>query len=201
MLIIEILMKEYQDYYFRKARAENYPARSIYKLLELDAKFKLLFRGMRVLDLGASPGSWTLGCSQKAGSDGFILACDLKPLTIALPANCRFVNQDASSERFGEMLSELPPFDLVISDMAPATTGNKFTDQCRSAELVATALDIAQKSLKPGGYFVAKIFMGPDVQELSARIRQVFDKAKTFKPKSSRAESFETFLIGCGLKA
>lgn len=191
-----MLMKEYQDHYFRKAKAENYPARSIYKLLELDAKFRVLARGMRVLDLGAAPGSWTLGASRKVGGEGAVIACDLKPVEIALPQNVQFFQKDVFAEDFLPFLASFPPFNAVISDMAPSTCGNKFTDQARSARLVEAALEIAQERLLPGGHFVAKIFMGPDLSSLQQQIRQIFKTVKTFKPNSSRAESFETFLVG-----
>ena len=158
-------MKEYRDHYFLKAKRENYPARSVYKLKELDAKFKLFRQGMRVLDLGAAPGSWSLG------------------------------------DAFEARLREMGPFDVVMSDMAPRTTGTKFTDQARSLELACEALEVARLHLKPGGSFIVKIFMGPDIQEMLQPMRRAFKAVKSFKPKSSRAESKETFFVGMGFKA
>lgn len=195
-------MKEYQDYYFRKARAENYPARSVYKLKELDARFHVLRKGMKALDLGAAPGSWTLACAEKAGSKGFVLACDLKLPTVEFPTQVRFMREDifAQSGEFKKALLENGPFDVVLSDMAPATTGSKFTDQARSLELAQAAFEIARVNLRGGGNFIVKIFMGPDTGELITAMRNNFGQVKTFKPKSSRAESKETFFVGLNFK-
>lgn len=196
-------MKQYRDFYFRKAKAENYPARSVYKLQELDAKFGLLRRDMKILDLGAAPGSWTLGCAQKIGPCGTVLACDLQPVNIELPQNALFFQSDIfnPSPEFAAALGEMAPFHAVISDMAPATTGSRFTDQARSFQLARAAWELALTRLRPGGSFVVKIFMGPDVQELLTAMRGTFHQVKTFKPKSSRSESRETFLVGLGFQA
>lgn len=195
-------MKEYQDFYFRKAKKENYPARSIYKLKEIDQKFHILRKGMKGLDLGAAPGSWTLGCAEKFGTGGSVLACDLKMPATSFPANVRFMQEDifAQSPEFIEALKSAGPFDIALSDMAPATTGSRFTDQARSYELARAAFEIACEYLRPGGSFVVKIFMGPDTGELQKEMRAAFGQVKTFKPKSSRAESKETFLIGLDFK-
>ena len=117
-------MKEYRDHYFLKAKRENYPARSVYKLKELDAKFRLLKPGMKVLDLGAAPGSWSLGVAEKVGSKGLVLACDIQSTETAFPPQVLFMQEDVfqRSAAFEAKLAELGPFDLVISDMAPRTT-------------------------------------------------------------------------------
>lgn len=190
-------MKEYRDFYFRKAKAENYPARSVYKLQELDAKFRLLRKGMKVLDLGAAPGSWSLGCAESVGASGLVLACDLQNTDTVFPAQVRFLQEDVFniSADFTQTLAELGPFDVVLSDMAPATTGNKFTDQCRSLDLVRRAFELAQCCLKPCGAFVVKVFQGPDVPQFRKGIKKYFQSVNSFKPKSSRAESKEDFLV------
>ncbi|MDR1660746.1 MAG: RlmE family RNA methyltransferase [Desulfovibrio sp.] len=191
-------MKEYRDHYFRKAREENYPARSVYKLKELDAKFRLLKPGMRVLDLGAAPGSWSIGAAEKIGGGGLVLACDIQATGVAFPQQVIFMREDVfnRSAAFEARLGELGPFDVVLSDMAPHTTGSRATDQARSLELAAEAFSLAGLCLKHGGAFVVKIFMGPDIQELLAPMRRVFATVKIFKPKSSRAESREIFFVG-----
>lgn len=193
-------MKEYKDYYFRKAKQDNYPARSIYKLKEMDARFGLLKSGMKVLDLGAAPGSWTMGALEKIGQSGSVVACDLQPLEAVLPPHALFYQENifSPSEVFITKLGEMSPFDLVMSDMAPATTGSKVTDQARSLELACEAFAFARNYLSSGGNFIVKIFMGPDTRELEGPMREAFLKVKTFKPKSSRAESKETFLLGLG---
>lgn len=191
-------MKEVQDYYFHKAKAEGYPARSVYKLQELDQKFKLLRKGAKVLDLGAAPGSWTLGCAKKVGSTGFVVSCDLQIASALFPSNVIFMCENIFelSESFIRLLAEKGPFDCVLSDMAPSTTGSRFTDQARSCELARAAFEIACAQLKNGGHFVAKIFMGSDVKGLQEEMRGVFARANLFKPKSSRSESKEIFLLG-----
>lgn len=191
-------MKEYRDHYFLKAKKENYPARSVYKLKELDAKFRLLGKGMRVLDLGAAPGSWSLAAAEKVGAQGLVLGCDIQTTTTAFPPQVCFVQEDVfeRSPAFEEQLAATGPFDLVMSDMAPRTTGTRFTDQARSLELTLEALALACQHLKKGGAFVVKIFMGPDIQELLTPMRKAFARVKSFKPQSSRAESKETFFVG-----
>ncbi len=191
-------MKEYRDHYFLKAKAENYPARSVYKLKELDSRFKLFRKGMRVLDLGAAPGSWSLGAAEKVGPAGLVLGCDIQPARTEFPPQVSFMIEDVfdRSAEFEARLDEIGPFDVVMSDMAPSTTGNKFTDQCRSLDLAKEAFEVALARLKPGGSFIVKIFMGPDIQELLQPMRKAFGTVKTFKPKSSRAESKETFFVG-----
>ncbi len=193
-------MKEYRDHYFLKAKRENYPARSVYKLQELDARFHLLKQGLRVLDLGASPGSWTLFAAQKVGSSGHVVACDLKAVTIDLPRQVEFFMENVfeRSIAFEETLRAKGPFDLVISDMAPSTTGSGITDQARSFALAEEAFHVAEEHLAHNGNFVVKIFMGPDVQTLVASMRSAFTTVKIFKPKSSRSESKETFITGLG---
>ena len=191
-------MKVYRDHYFLKAKRENYPARSVYKLQELDEKFHLLKPGMKVLDLGAAPGSWSLGAAKKVGPDGLVLACDLHSADTEFPPQVIFMKENVFdlSPEFAARLVELGPFDIVMSDMAPRTTGSRFTDQARSLELARRAFEMALEHLKSGGGFIVKVFMGPDVQELMGAMRKVFQSVKTFKPKSSRPESKETFLTG-----
>ena len=197
------LVKEYRDHYFRKAKEENYPARSVYKLKELDNRFRLFRKGMRVLDLGAAPGSWSLGAAEKVGPQGLVLGCDIQPVRTEFPPQVSFMLEDVfnRSPEFEARLDEIGPFDVVMSDMAPSTTGNKFTDQCRSLDLAKEAFEVATLRLKKGGSFVVKIFMGPDILELLQPMRKAFGTVKTFKPKSSRVESKETFFVGLDFKA
>lgn len=196
-------MKEYRDHYFLKAKRENYPARSVYKLQELDNKFHLLAPGMKVLDLGAAPGSWSLFAAQKVGAKGLVLSCDLKSTDTVFPPQVRFMQENVfePSPEFASLLAETGPFDFVMSDMAPQTTGTKFTDQARSLELAIQAFEMACQHLKAQGHFVVKIFMGPDIQDLLTPMRKAFESVKTFKPKSSRQESKETFFTGLRYKA
>ena len=201
-IFLHAVMKQYRDHYFLKAKQENYPARSVYKLKEIDARFKIFKQGMKVLDLGAAPGSWSLGASERVGAKGRVLACDLQQPGTVFPATVTFYREDVfrRSEAFETALSDAAPFDVVMSDMAPQTTGTKFTDQARSLELCLEALAVADLYLIKGGSFVVKIFMGPDLMELVGAMRSRFEQVKSFKPKSSRSESRETFYVGLGFK-
>ncbi len=193
-------MKKYRDHFFLKAKQENYPARSVYKLKEIDKNFRIFKPGMRVLDLGAAPGSWSLAAAEAVGARGSVLGADLQPTATQFPPQVAFVVEDvfARSERFEALLAERAPFHVVMSDMAPKTTGTKFTDQARSLELCREALHVARLYLIQGGSFVVKIFMGPDVQEFVREMRRHFAAVKMFKPKSSRAESKEVFYVAMG---
>lgn len=191
-------MKEVQDYYFKKAKAENYPARSVYKLQEIDARFRIFKKGMKILDLGASPGSWSLWSGGRAGAGGQVIACDIQEACGRFPENIKFFRENIFdfSDSFNAVLRQTAPFDVVMSDMAPSTTGSRFTDQARSFDLAQAAFEVAQAWLGPRGAFIVKIFMGPDVKGLQKDMSLVFKQVKSFKPKSSRPESRETFLIG-----
>lgn len=195
-------MKKYRDHYFLKAKQENYPARSVYKLQEIDKRFTLLKSGQNVLDLGAAPGSWTIWAAHKVGGAGRVLGVDLQDTRQAFPANARFLRQDVFSDdpAFLEAIAALALFDVVLSDMAPSTTGIKFTDQARSLELCERVRELALRWLAPGGSFVAKIFEGPDVKAYTDSLRPLFETVKAFKPKSSRSESKEIFVVALGFR-
>jgi 23S rRNA (uridine2552-2'-O)-methyltransferase len=196
-------MKNYRDHFFKRAKKEQYPARSVYKLKEMDKRFGLLTPGARVLDLGAAPGSWTLYAAGRVGDTGLVIAVDLQELTVELPPNVIAFQDDVfqPSEALAQAIQERGPFDLVISDMAPKTSGVKFADQARSFDLAVEALALARKSLIKGGHFVVKIFEGPDTPALLAEMRREFARVKPYKPKSSRAESKEMFFLGLGKSA
>ena len=155
-------MKEYRDHYFLKAKQENYPARSVYKLKEIDGRFKIFRKGMKVLDLGAAPGSWSLGAAERVGAQGKVLACDIQSTVTVFPPNVEFHQEDVfqRSEAFERQLAETGPFHVVMSDMAPQTTGTKFTDQARSLELCLEALAVAEKYLGEGRQFCGQDFHG-----------------------------------------
>ncbi len=194
------VMKKVKDHYSRQARHDSYPARSVYKLKEMDKRFRLLRPGQKVLDLGASPGSWTLLAAQKVQANGMVVAVDLNEPAVSFPEQVRFVQSNIlNDEQAREQVLNLAPFDLVLSDMAPRTTGIKITDQARSHELAREAFELAREILIPGGTLVVKIFEGPDVQELGRDMKGCFKRVKHFKPKSSRPESKEIFLIGMEL--
>lgn len=195
-------MKQYQDKYFKRAKKENYAARSVYKLKEMDKRFSLFKSGQTVLDLGAAPGSWTQFAGEKVGKKGRVLGVDLQSTKHAFAPNIVFLQADVFSDspELLEAMEPLAPFDLVISDMAPKTTGIKFADQANSLELCERAFEVATKYLKVGGHFVVKIFEGGETKDYRDAIRPYFGKLKNFKPHSSRAESKEIFIVGLGFK-
>jgi len=195
-------MKKYQDHYFKRAKKDNYAARSVYKLQEIDKRFKIFRQGQTVIDLGAAPGSWTQWVAKKVGPKGRGLGGDLQSTETEFAENVIFMQQDVFSDS-PELLATMEPllpFDLVISDMAPKTTGVKFADQANSLELCEKAFEIAARHLKKGGHFVVKNFEGPDTKAYIDSLRPYFNSVKVFKPKSSRAESKEIFVVGLGFK-
>ncbi len=185
-----------QDAYGKRARREGFPARSIYKLEEIDRRTRILRSGHRVLDLGAAPGSWTMYAAQRVGPKGRVLGFDLTPFEGTLPPHAEIRVADAFALDIGE-LGEAP-FDVVLSDMAPATTGQKHADQYRSYELAMRALAIAKTALRPGGSFVAKIFQGGEFPAAQKAMREAFEKVRVIRPEAVRTESYEVFLVGLG---
>lgn len=197
------------DYWSLKAQKEGYPARSVYKLKEIDKKFGLLRSGhtnFRVLDLGAAPGSWSLYALQRLKTQGFLLAADMSPLASQYGKeyfegkNFLFTQGDITAEETMKFIASYSPFNLVISDAAPATTGNRSIDAFRSFDLAETALDYGKTVLVKGGNLVVKVFQGGGAPNLLKRIREDFFSAASFKPKACRQESFETYYIGLGKK-
>lgn len=187
----------WQDHYARRARKERFPARSVYKLQEIQRKYHLIHKGDRVLDLGAFPGSWLLYAAERVGNGGRVLGIDLKPVTVPLPSRVEVRTADVLA---GDINLPTRSFNVVLSDMAPRTTGNKIVDTARSLELCRTALDIAQRVLKPGGCFVCKIFQSGDSRRFADRVRAIFERQEIFKPRSSRKASKEIFIVGLGKK-
>jgi 23S rRNA (uridine2552-2'-O)-methyltransferase len=192
--------KRTEDSFGRKAKQQGYPARSIYKLEEIDRRLRLLRPGMRVLDLGASPGSWALYAADRVGVRGKVLGIDLNPPRTALPPQARIEQRDVLTVTADELGGQ-GAFDLVLSDMAPRTTGARNADQYRSFELYMRALELAGALLVPGGNFVGKIFQGAEFEQARAATRARFEEARILKPDASRAESYEVFLVGRCLRA
>lgn len=187
------------DFWASKARKEGYPARSVYKLEEIDKRFHIVRRGMRILDLGAAPGSWSLYAMKALAGSGSVTAVDLK--VISLPAllrqgGFRFMRADLLAESTCTALGDGGPYDLVLSDAAPDTTGNRTVDTERSAALVRGVVAIADRLLTPGGRLVVKLFQGGEERDILAAMRERFGTARNFKPKASRDNSFEVYCIG-----
>lgn len=187
-----------KDYYFKQAKKENYAARSVFKLQEIEQRFRLFKQGYKILDLGAAPGSWSQFASEKVGKTGRVLGIDLQPIKITLP-NSVFVTGDMRELDLAAVLVQYefqPPFDIVMSDMAPKTTGIRITDQTRSRELCDLALSVAERYLRPGGHFIAKLFHSDEFDEFRDALKARFKEVQVLRPKSTRKESKEVFLIG-----
>jgi 23S rRNA (uridine2552-2'-O)-methyltransferase len=188
---------QWQDAYYRQAKKDKYPARSVYKLQEIQKKHHLIKKGHKVLDLGCCPGSWLLYAARQTGSSGKVVGIDLNPVSIQVPSHVNVLTADVLDLDAGTLDKA---FNVVLSDMAPATTGNKIVDTARSMSLCESALHIAKSVLVPGGSFVCKAFQGSDFKSFSEKVRLAFETRKIFKPRSSRKESKEIFIVGLGFK-
>ncbi len=186
----------WEDHYTQKARKDHFPARSVFKLQEIQQKVNLIQKGNSVLDLGCSPGSWLMLAATLTGPAGSVVGIDLKPVTVTLPSHVRVFIADmlALPHEISEAIGR--DFHVVISDMAPSTTGNKSVDAVRSFDLCQAAFSIAQNRLLPGGSFVCKIFQGEDSEAFIQQIKSMFNKHRIFKPQSSRKASREIYIIG-----
>lgn len=187
-----------QDHHFYRAKREGFLARSVYKLEEMDRRFGLLRRGDRVIDLGAAPGSWSQYAAQAVGPTGFVTGIDLERVDLSLP-NAEFLQ--VGIEAWLETAQLAPrTAQVVLSDMAPKTTGIRATDQARSMALCELALHTARQVLVPGGRFACKLFEGEGVQELRQQLRASFLKIETLRPDATRTRSMEVYLVGLGFK-
>jgi len=191
----------FQDHYFRKAKKQHYLARAVYKLEEIQKKYKILRAGDRVLDLGAAPGSWIQLAGGVVGESGLIVGIDLKPIEHAFPNRVVTLQGDIFDREFVEAaLRDHLPFDVVLSDMAPATSGIKVADSARSALLFERALEIARWALEPGGTFLAKIFHGSEFHRLLAELKKQFGLTRVIRPEATRKQSREIYILAMNLK-
>lgn len=188
------------DAAYGKAKASGFAARAVFKLEELDQRFKLLAPGRRVLDLGCWPGSWLQYAAQRVGEDGLVVGIDRRQVEIALPAWAHARVADVESLRPEALVEEFGRFDTVLSDLAPQTTGDRGTDQYRSEVLTGRALDLARATLRPGGHFAAKVFVGGGFKALLDEVKASFGEARSYHPKATRAGSIEQYVVGRGLK-
>ena len=201
------------DHWQLLARKEGYPARSVYKLKEMDEKFGLLKSArsgraglsLRILDLGAAPGSWSLYILRKMPGVHLVSA-DLSPLSRQYDhglfggGNFRFIQGDITDSAVRDSLSSAGPFNLIISDAAPATTGSRLIDATRSLELAEAVVSCAGSALAENGNLVIKIFQGEDSAELLKQMKILFKTAKSYKPQACRSDSFEEYYLGMGKK-
>lgn len=196
-------MKRKPDHYTEKARKEGFPARSVYKFDELQHRFGLVRRGDTVLDIGASPGSWTLRLLEIVGKAGVVVALDRKELPGLSRAGKTAVCIQADITEPDEYrdLDRFAPFDAIVSDAAPNTSGHRTLDTARSAVIVESSLALTAHLLKSGGNAAFKLFQGGDEQSILATARTMFEKARIVKPKACRDESFEVFLVCNGKRS
>jgi 23S rRNA (uridine2552-2'-O)-methyltransferase len=184
------------DIFRTRAQAEGYVARAVYKLKEIDEKYRLFQRGQRVLDLGCSPGSWLQYIASRVGPRGLVLGVDAAPLTIRVAPPLYFLQGEVQSLDLETIKAHSPVFDVVVSDLAPKTTGVREVDQQRSLELARQALELARQLLKAGGHFLVKVFAGPDLPDLTAVLNREFRTLRQVKPAGSRPASRELYLLG-----
>ena len=192
-----------KDHYFNKAKDENFFARSVYKLEEIDEKYKILRPGMQVVDFGYHPGSWIQYTSRVIGDEGKVVGIDVREVNTKLSGvkNVRVYQKDIFDIQDLTQLDVDGPFDVVLSDMAPNTTGIKSLDQDRSLNLVESVFGLLPRFLKPGGNFVIKVFDSQNAQNYLKEQRNLFKEFHFLKPKSTRSISKEFFVIGKNFKA
>ena len=186
--------RQKRDIYVRQSKVDGYRARSAYKLIEIDKKFKIFKNGMFILDIGAAPGSWSQYAS-KTIKNGKIISIDLKeisPIDNGIHIKGDFTEPDIQ-EKIKENLTK--EFDVVMSDMAVNTTGVKNLDSIQTGELCKEAMTFSKKVISSKGYFISKIFMGSTFNEIVAHGKKIFKEVKVFKPLSSRKESKESFIV------
>lgn len=184
------------DYFSRRARQEQYASRAVYKLADIDRKFRLFHPGQRVLDLGCAPGSWLQYLSSRVGPQGLVVGLDRQALKMTLGPPVQFRQADITNLDPNELKTLTPAFDVVVSDLAPATSGVKDVDHQRSLTLARLSWDYARLLLAPGGHYLVKVFAGPDFPAFVAEIKPHFQQVQIVKPTGSRRESREIYLLG-----
>ena len=187
-----------KDHFHERAKEQGFRARAVFKLEEIDRAIGLFKPGDRVLDLGCAPGSWLQYARGRIGERGQMVGID----RVAIPGipNARLLVGDVFTVVPADLLGELEAFDVVVSDMAPDTSGIRHLDQARSEALFERALELAFATLAPGGRFVGKLFQGPDMKRLVEAARARFAQVKTIKPDSSRQISIEQYVTATGFR-
>lgn len=194
--------KRKKDYFYRKAKVEGYRSRAAYKLLQANKSYRFIKPRNSVVDLGCAPGGWLQVASKLVGFKGKVLGVDLKPIKPLNLPNVQFLQGDVSDESLPKKIISLigGKLDVVLSDLSPSISGVWEVDHARQIDLAASALSIAKSTLKDGGSFFVKVFDGPYLKEFIAEMKKHFHEVKILKPKASRAESTELYLLGKGFK-
>jgi len=197
-------MRKVKDHYYEKAKKDKYPARSVYKLDEVQKKYRFLKPGQRVLDLGCHPGSWSIYASELVGGKGNVVGVDLQHTDLPSQkghAEIHWLCYDVYSDELVSMLrKQWHGFHVLLSDMAPRTTGNQYVDHQQSMRLVRRVMEIAASLLHENGTLYCKAFQGEDFPEVVRECKPLFQTVKVVKPDSSRKESREVFILGRGFK-
>lgn len=188
-------MKEIKDFYYKQAKKEGYVARSAFKIKEIQEKKHFMNASQKVLELGAAPGSWSQYVAKVIGPQGFVLGIDLKERQ-EIAKNAPFIQGDIFDISLDTYRSYVANYSGIISDMAPNTTGHKQTDHLQSAGLCEKALYLSLQLVKQGGYLLVKIFQGSEFDQFLRLMRKHYAKVSVHKPKSSRKESKEIFILG-----
>jgi len=188
------------DTYYRQAKHEGFIARSVYKLIEMDKRYQLLHHGQKVLDLGAHPGSWFTYICNRVGPSGLIVGVDIKPLIVSQPSWGHFFQADILNITTKDLKIFSPFYDVILSDVAPCTTGITHTDIAQSQKLTTQVIELALTLLKPGGALIAKVYRGANLNKLLNQITTTFTLGKAHKPKASLPRSKEIYILGQGFK-
>ena len=186
----------WNDHYTHRAKEEKWLARSVYKLEEIDRKQRLIKNGDRVMDLGCYPGSWSQYILKKVGKNGKVIGIDLFIPQKVSASNFTFIKGDILNLDTEQLLKDAGEIDILLSDMAPKTTGNNVTDCSRSLELANKALEIAAILLKKSGHFLCKVFEGEDFKEFKDKSVKYFEQVKLIRPQAVRKRSREIYLLG-----
>ena len=192
-----------RDYYYKKAKIERYRSRAAYKLFEVMKKYHFIEYGDVVIDLGAAPGGWIQAARKIVGKKGFVLGVDLKRIEPFPQPYIRTIIGDITEPDAAEQILQMLPreVDVVISDASPNISGIWEVDHARQIDLATQALEIAMKTLKPGGSFFVKVFQGDMLNDFMQKTRRQFEAVSLVKPKASRAKSSEVFVLGRHFKA
>jgi 23S rRNA (uridine2552-2'-O)-methyltransferase len=203
LILVAMKRPDYRkpDHYAAKAKTQGFPARSVFKLQELNDRFHIFRPGMRVLDLGAAPGSWLKYSAQQVGSSGLVLGIDRSPLSRQPSANEVFIQSDIYALESAALAAGYNSFDLVLSDLSPDLSGNWTTDSVRALALCERAYQFVEALLKPGGNFLVKVFQGQGFDDLVKSLKQKFTSVATTKPKSSRPSSREMYVYCRGFRS
>lgn len=192
-----------KDYFFRKAKESGLRARSAFKIDEIAKRFGVFKKGQIVVDMGAAPGGFLQVILAEVGPGGFVVGVDLAAIRPLGRPNVVTAVLDVLAGDFDERLDALKsgPIDVVVSDLAPKTTGIKATDEARSLRLAGKALDVGRRRGRPGGHFIAKLFMGGGFEAFRDEIRELYEDVKVVRPEATRGASMEIYLVGLRRKA